>query len=74
MSSREFSLLGPGSRVQGLDRRKPDACRQVLNVVEATTPDQLMHRIEQTLPSVDSVLASVAISSEDVRRIVNGPL
>ena len=44
------------------------------NVVEATTPDQLMHRIEQTLPNVDRVLESVRDLSEDVRRVVNGPL
>jgi phospholipid/cholesterol/gamma-HCH transport system substrate-binding protein len=43
-------------------------------VIEATTPDQLMHRIEQTLPNVDRVLESVRDLSEDVRRIVNGPL
>jgi len=45
-----------------------------VNVVEATTPDQLLHRIEQTLPNVDRVLESVRDLSEDVRRIVNGPL
>ena len=44
------------------------------NVVEATTPDQLLHRIEQTLPNVDRVLESVRDLSEDVRRIVNGPM
>ena len=47
---------------------------QVPNVIEATTPDQLLHRIEQTLPNVDRVLESVRDLSEDVRRIVNGPL
>ena len=46
----------------------------VPNVIEATTPDQLLHRIEQTLPNVDRVLESVRDLSEDVRRIVNGPL
>ena len=45
-----------------------------MNVIEATTPDQLLHRIEQTLPNVDRVLESVRDLSEDVRRIVNGPL
>ena len=43
-------------------------------MIESTTPDQLMHRIEQTLPNVDKVLESVRDLSEDVRRIVNGPL
>jgi phospholipid/cholesterol/gamma-HCH transport system substrate-binding protein len=42
-------------------------CRQIINVVEAVTPDQLIHRIEQTLPNVDRVL-------ESVRDLVNGPM
>jgi phospholipid/cholesterol/gamma-HCH transport system substrate-binding protein len=74
-SSREFTLLGPKcATYKDSDRRKSDPCRQVPNVIEATTPDQLMHRLEQTMPNVDSVLASVRDLSEDVRRIVNGPL
>ncbi len=74
-SSREFTLLGPKcATYRESDRRKSDVCRQVPNVIEATTPDQLMHRIEMTLPNVDRVLASVRDLSEDVRRIVNGPL
>jgi phospholipid/cholesterol/gamma-HCH transport system substrate-binding protein len=47
---------------------------QVPRVVESTSPDALMHRIEATLPNVDAVLLSVKDLSEDVRRIVNGPL
>jgi phospholipid/cholesterol/gamma-HCH transport system substrate-binding protein len=74
-SSREFTLLGPEcAAYRDSDRKKSDPCRQVPNVIEATTPDQLMHRIEQTIPNVDRVLASVRDLSEDVRRIVNGPL
>ncbi|HSK03521.1 MAG TPA: MlaD family protein [Kofleriaceae bacterium] len=74
-TAREFSLLGPECPTyRDPDRRKSDPCRQVPNVIEATTPDQLMHRIEQTMPNVDRVLASVRDLSEDVRRIVNGPL
>lgn len=70
-----FTKLGPGCPSYGdSDRRKSDACRQIANVIEATTPDQLLHRIEQTLPNVDRVLESVRDLSEDVRRIVNGPL
>ncbi len=69
-TKQSFTVLGP--------KCKPDAngepCRQVKNVVEATTPDQLLHRIEQTLPNVDRVLESVRDLSEDVRNIVNGPL
>ena len=70
-----FTKLGPGCPTyRDPDRRKSDPCRQIPNVVEATTPDQLLHRMEQTLPNVDRVLESVRDLSEDVRRIVNGPL
>ncbi len=74
-SKSTFTLLGPEcATYSDSDRRKSDPCRQVPNVIEATTPDQLMHRMEQTLPNVDRVLESVRDLSEDVRRIVNGPL
>ncbi|MGN6107032.1 MAG: MlaD family protein [Kofleriaceae bacterium] len=74
-SRREFTQLGPTCPTyHDSESRKSDACRQVPNVIEATTPDQLMHRIEQTLPNVDRVLESVRDLSEDVRRIVNGPM
>ncbi len=74
-SKQTFTLLGPAcATYSDSDRRKSDPCKQVPNVIEATTPDQLMHRIEQTLPNVDRVLESVRDLSEDVRRIVNGPL
>lgn len=56
------------------DRVKREACRRIVNIVEAVTPDQLIHRIEETLPNVDRVLESVRDLSEDVRRIVNGPM
>ena len=70
-----FTKLGPGCPTyKDSERRKSDVCRQIANVIEATTPDQLLHRIEQTLPNVDRVLESVRDLSEDVRRIVNGPL
>jgi phospholipid/cholesterol/gamma-HCH transport system substrate-binding protein len=70
-----FTKLGPACPTyKDSDRRKSDACRQIPNVIEATTPDQLLHRMEQTLPNVDRVLESVRDLSEDVRRIVNGPL
>jgi phospholipid/cholesterol/gamma-HCH transport system substrate-binding protein len=57
----------------GTDEQKR-ACREIKRPVEAVTPDQLIHRIEQTLPNVDKVLESVRDLSEDVRRIVNGPM
>ena len=44
------------------------------HVIEATTPDELLRRIEETLPNVDKVLLSVRDLSEDLRRITNGPL
>jgi phospholipid/cholesterol/gamma-HCH transport system substrate-binding protein len=70
-----YTRLGPPCPTyHDSDRRKADACRQIPNVIEATTPDQLLHRIEQTMPNVDRVLESVRDLSEDMRRIVNGPL
>ncbi|HLL20741.1 MAG TPA: MlaD family protein, partial [Kofleriaceae bacterium] len=71
----KHTLLGPSCPTYGSDAEEQSrACRRVPQVVESTTPDQLMHRIEQTLPNVDAVLTSVRDLSEDVRRIVNGPL
>lgn len=43
-------------------------------VEEGTSPDELMRRIEDTMPNVDKVLLSVRDLSEDLRRVVNGPL
>lgn len=74
-TTRKHTLLGPACPTYKDDsEEKSRPCRKVPQVVEATTPDQLMHRIEQTLPNVDAVLTSVRDLSEDVRRIVNGPL
>ena len=74
-SKQQFTVLGPTcTTYDDSDSRKAEPCRRVPNVIEATTPDQLMHRIEQTLPNVDRVLESVRDLSEDVRRVVNGPL
>ncbi len=47
---------------------------QIVRVVEATSPDQLLRRIEQSLPNVDDVLLSVKSLSDDMRRVVNGPI
>lgn len=47
---------------------------QIERVVESTSVDQLLRRIDETLPDVDAVLASVKDLSEDLRRIVNGPV
>ncbi len=74
-TKQQFKLLGETCKgYSDSDRNVSDPCRLVPTVIEATTPDQLMHRIEQTLPNVDRVLESVRDLSEDVRRIVNGPL
>lgn len=51
-----------------------DACREIPAKVEAVTPDQLIQRIEASTQNVDKVLDSVRDLSEDVRRIVNGPM
>ena len=70
-----FTRLGPPCPDYDSDNPlKRDACRQIRNPVEATTPDQLLHRIEQTMPNVDRVLESVRDLSEDLRGVVNGPL
>ena len=81
------SLLGsyyieidPGTEfvVDARGQKKPMAplpCgSQILHVVEATSVDQLLRRVEESLPKVDSVLLSVRDLSEDVRSLVNGPL
>lgn len=47
---------------------------QIPVVVEATSPAELMRRIEQTLPNVDAVLLSVRDLSDDLRGLVNGPI
>lgn len=47
---------------------------QISSVVEATSPAELMRRLEQSLPNVDAVLLSVRDLSNDLRRLVNGPI
>jgi phospholipid/cholesterol/gamma-HCH transport system substrate-binding protein len=70
-----FHQLGPTcADYNSPDEAKREHCRRVPTVIEATTPDQLLHRIEQTMPNVDRVLDSVRDLSEDIRRMVNGPL
>jgi len=66
----------------GADTPEPDGTAavrlkhgdEIERVVEATSPDQLLRRIEQSLPNVDAVLLSVKDLSEDMRRVVNGPI
>ena len=66
-----YSVDVSGQRVDNV-QLGPD--EQILKVVEATTPDELMRRIEQSMPNVDLVLLSVRDLSEDMRRVVNGPM
>ncbi len=47
---------------------------EITRVVEATSVDMLLRRLDESLPKVDAVLLSVRDLSEDVRGIVNGPL
>lgn len=66
-SQEQFTLL------LGTRSETPDD-DQVLRVVESTSVDTLLRRIDETLPDVDAVLASVKDLSEDLRRLVNGPV
>ncbi len=74
-TKRTFTPLGARCKdYDSPDEKLRDACRRIEHVVEATTPDQLLHRIDETLPNVDRVLESVRDLSEDLRGVVNGPL
>lgn len=65
------SITARGEEVKNVRLEDGD---QIKHVVEATSPDQLMRRIEESIPKVDSVLLSVRDLSEDVRSLVNGPI
>ncbi len=65
------SVNAAGVTVQN---QRLESGEQVPTVVEATSVDELMRRMDQTLPNVDAVLLSVRDLSEDLRRVVNGPL
>ncbi len=58
--------LKPSTRLKSGD--------QITVVVESTSPNELLRRIDQSLPNVDAVLLSVKDLSEDMRRLVNGPI
>ncbi|MCP4449137.1 MAG: MCE family protein [Myxococcales bacterium] len=47
---------------------------EIVRVVEATSVDMLLRRLDESMPKVDAVLLSVRDLSEDVRGVVNGPL
>jgi len=59
-SQQQHTLLVSGDRVP--------------TVVESTSVDQLLRRIDETIPDVDAVLASVKDLSEELRSIVDGPI
>jgi phospholipid/cholesterol/gamma-HCH transport system substrate-binding protein len=67
----EKSLDGAGREVTNTRLGDGD---QIKLVVEATSPDQLLRRIDESMPKVDAVLISVKDLSEDLRTIVRGPL
>src|SRR5262245_48131712 len=75
-----FVEIDPGTpeSVDALGQKRPnrklESGDQILHVVEATSVDQLVRRMEESLPKVDSVLLSVRDLSEDLRSLVNGPL
>ena len=71
----KFTPLGaPCPDYNSDNESKRNACREIPSKVEAVTPDQLIQRIEASTQNVDKVLESVRDLSEDVRRIVNGPM
>ncbi len=67
----EESLDAQGNVV---DNKRLGPGDTVPTVVEATSPDELLRRINESMPNVDHVLLSVRDLSEDLRRVVNGPL
>jgi len=56
------------------EHRRLHSGDEIKRVVEATSPDQLLRRIEQSLPLVDEVLLSVKGLSEEMRQVVRGPI
>ncbi|MCA9677950.1 MAG: MCE family protein [Myxococcales bacterium] len=67
---------GPGG-AGGVDVDVPVRLKngdQVPRVVESTTVDAVLRRVEETLPNVDQVLASIKDLAEDLRRLVKGPI
>ncbi|HVK73120.1 MAG TPA: MlaD family protein [Kofleriaceae bacterium] len=72
----EIDPGGPTSVIGGeaIQHKRLKTGDEIRNVVEGTSPDQLLRRIEASLPNVDAVLLSVKDLSEDMRRVVNGPI
>ena len=68
-SSESISALG-----QATPSKRLVSGSEIVRVVEATSVDMLLRRLDESLPKVDAVLLSVRDLSEDVRGVVNGPL
>ncbi|MBI4509083.1 MAG: MCE family protein [Deltaproteobacteria bacterium] len=82
------SLLGeyyleidPGTPEEFTDEGQPPRKNHLLkdkdaisNVYEATSADELMRRMGETLPRVDEVLGEIRSLAADARRLVNGPV
>lgn len=66
-----FSQDATGKRIENT---KLENGTQITRVIEAASPDDIIRKIDETIPKVDSVLLSVRDLSEDVRDIVNGPV
>jgi phospholipid/cholesterol/gamma-HCH transport system substrate-binding protein len=69
-----FTELGDACVKKATNDAEKEECRRIRSQIEATTPDQLLHRIEETLPNVDRVLTSANDLMTDMRRVVNGPI
>jgi phospholipid/cholesterol/gamma-HCH transport system substrate-binding protein len=65
------TVTADGQKVTHVQLKQGD---EITHVVEATSPDALLRRIEQSLPNVDEVLKSVRDLAEDLRRLANGPV
>lgn len=68
-SSESISALG-----EATPSKKLPSGSEIVRVVEATSVDMLLRRLDESMPKVDAVLLSVRDLSEDVRGVVNGPL
>jgi phospholipid/cholesterol/gamma-HCH transport system substrate-binding protein len=69
---------GTSEMISAMGERTPStkltSGSEITRVVEATSVDMLLRRLDESLPKVDAVLLSVRDLSEDVRGVVNGPL
>lgn len=68
------SALAEGPGGAGEPPVKLGSGTQIERVVESTTVDQVLRRVEETMPNVDVVLASIRDLAEEMRRLVEGPV